>query len=83
MTKEDRELHLLNLVSRGMSLPEARKHLGIAAPVAEEPAPPEPVADRQDELAKLRALLDSKGINYHPNAKSTTLRRKLEESELL
>lgn len=78
----DSYLHLLNLVSRGVPMAEARKRLGIPyhGP-AEVEQLPEVVED--NEIEQLRAKLDSMGIRYHKNAKAATLKAKLEEHDLL
>jgi len=87
MTEEDKNLLLVNLVSRGVPMAKAReKAFGKAAPETPEPvkeAPnkeeaPEMSADEErEELVKALAAL---GVKAHPNAKNETLKQKLEEA---
>lgn len=81
MTEQDKQMALLNLVSRGVPMAEAKLRLGIESPEpTTKPVPAPPQADEADEL---RAKLTELGVKFHPHSKVETLKRKLEEAELL
>lgn len=83
MTTQDRELCFLNLVSRGFTIAEARKKSGFftTEPTEQPEAPVE--ENKESEEDTLRAKLKELGIRAHPQAKLETLRRKLDEADLL
>jgi len=78
MTERDKQAHLLNLVSQGMTLNEARKRLGIPVPQTVTVEEVEP-----NEIDILRKQLDDLGIVYHHKAGVAKLRSLLMEGDLM
>lgn len=84
MTSQDKHLCFLNLVSRGNSIPDARKKSGYyETSEPEQELEPAKEAPAVDQLEAVKARLKKLGVRIHPQAKLETLQRKLEEAELM
>lgn len=78
--KQDKEAHLINLLSRGFTMQQAREHV-----YGKQDEPVAPVAQKteDEEVEALRQVLTDAGIPFHHKAGKAKLTAILEDSKLL